>query len=333
MSIGFFLDEDSAVVWRGPMLHKALTQFLEDVAWGQLDYLLVDLPPGTGDVSMTLSQLLPQARLPDRRRTPHRRPRRSPAAPPRWPGRSTSRSWGWSSTCPASPPRRGALPDLRRGRRRPLADELEVPLLGKVPLRWRCASRPTRGPRWSSPTPTTRPPRRSARPRAALWHVADRAARDAGAGPRGGASAGRHVVADGLAAAPPRGAAWPARRRGRNGRRSRSAARPSAWAPRAPRRPRRRCGRSRPRAAGPVRPPPAPSHASRTSGSPAARPPRAPSPRGTGVCSRAMLSVIAHSRSRSIEASVRATPGRLPSARAVGNAVRELTAGRAYLPA
>ncbi|HZO35350.1 MAG TPA: Mrp/NBP35 family ATP-binding protein, partial [Solirubrobacteraceae bacterium] len=61
MSIGFFVEEDAAVVWRGPMLHKALTQFLEDVAWGELDVLLVDLPPGTGDVSMTLAQLLPAA--------------------------------------------------------------------------------------------------------------------------------------------------------------------------------------------------------------------------------------------------------------------------------
>ncbi|MEP6954993.1 MAG: Mrp/NBP35 family ATP-binding protein [Solirubrobacteraceae bacterium] len=63
MSIGFFVEEDAAVVWRGPMLHKALTQFLEDVDWGELDFLLVDLPPGTGDVSMTLAQLLPQARF------------------------------------------------------------------------------------------------------------------------------------------------------------------------------------------------------------------------------------------------------------------------------
>ncbi|MHB1538219.1 MAG: Mrp/NBP35 family ATP-binding protein [Solirubrobacteraceae bacterium] len=63
MSIGFFVEEDAAVVWRGPMLHKALTQFLQDVAWGALDYLLIDLPPGTGDVSMTLAQLLPQARF------------------------------------------------------------------------------------------------------------------------------------------------------------------------------------------------------------------------------------------------------------------------------
>src|SRR5438093_6088839 len=64
LSIGFFMgSEDAAVVWRGPMLHKALTQFLEDVDWGQLDYLLIELPPGTGDVSMTLAQLLPQARF------------------------------------------------------------------------------------------------------------------------------------------------------------------------------------------------------------------------------------------------------------------------------
>jgi ATP-binding protein involved in chromosome partitioning len=63
MSIGFFLEEDAAVVWRGPMLHKAIQQFLEDVDWGELDYLLLDLPPGTGDVSMTLAQLLPQAKV------------------------------------------------------------------------------------------------------------------------------------------------------------------------------------------------------------------------------------------------------------------------------
>jgi ATP-binding protein involved in chromosome partitioning len=63
MSIGFFVEEDAAVVWRGPMLHKALTQFLQDVDWGVLDFLLIDLPPGTGDVSMTLAQLLPQAKF------------------------------------------------------------------------------------------------------------------------------------------------------------------------------------------------------------------------------------------------------------------------------
>jgi ATP-binding protein involved in chromosome partitioning len=63
MSIGFFIEQDAAVVWRGPMLHKALQQFLEDVDWGRLDYLLIDLPPGTGDVSMTLAQLLPDAKF------------------------------------------------------------------------------------------------------------------------------------------------------------------------------------------------------------------------------------------------------------------------------
>lgn len=63
VSIGFFIDQDAAVVWRGPMLHKALRQFLEDVAWGELDYLLIDLPPGTGDVSMTLSTLLPDSKF------------------------------------------------------------------------------------------------------------------------------------------------------------------------------------------------------------------------------------------------------------------------------
>ena len=63
MSIGYFVEGNSAVVWRGPMLHKALQQFLEDVAWGELDYLLLDLPPGTGDIAMTLAQLLPQAKI------------------------------------------------------------------------------------------------------------------------------------------------------------------------------------------------------------------------------------------------------------------------------
>lgn len=57
MSIGFLLeDEKSAVVWRGPMLHGALMQFLKDVAWGSLDYLLLDMPPGTGDIALTLAQ-------------------------------------------------------------------------------------------------------------------------------------------------------------------------------------------------------------------------------------------------------------------------------------
>jgi ATP-binding protein involved in chromosome partitioning len=61
MSIGFFLDDNQPVMWRGPMLHRALEQFLQDVHWGELDVLLVDMPPGTGDVSISLGQLLPRA--------------------------------------------------------------------------------------------------------------------------------------------------------------------------------------------------------------------------------------------------------------------------------
>jgi ATP-binding protein involved in chromosome partitioning len=61
MSIGFFLDGNEPVMWRGPMLHRALEQFLQDVHWGDLDVLVVDMPPGTGDVSISLGQLLPRA--------------------------------------------------------------------------------------------------------------------------------------------------------------------------------------------------------------------------------------------------------------------------------
>jgi ATP-binding protein involved in chromosome partitioning len=61
MSIGFFLDDNSPVMWRGPMLHRALEQFLSDVHWGELDTLVVDMPPGTGDVAISLGQLLPRA--------------------------------------------------------------------------------------------------------------------------------------------------------------------------------------------------------------------------------------------------------------------------------
>lgn len=63
MSIGFFLDDNAPVMWRGPMLHRALEQFLSDVHWGELDWLVVDMPPGTGDVSLSLGQLLPRAEV------------------------------------------------------------------------------------------------------------------------------------------------------------------------------------------------------------------------------------------------------------------------------
>jgi ATP-binding protein involved in chromosome partitioning len=63
ISMGFFAREDQAVIWRGPMLHKALEQFLTDVYWGDVDYLVVDMPPGTGDVSLSIAQFLPRAEV------------------------------------------------------------------------------------------------------------------------------------------------------------------------------------------------------------------------------------------------------------------------------
>ena len=63
ISTGFFAEEDQPVIWRGPMLHKALHQFLADVFWDDPDYLIVDLPPGTGDISISLSQYLPRAEV------------------------------------------------------------------------------------------------------------------------------------------------------------------------------------------------------------------------------------------------------------------------------
>lgn len=61
MSLGFFVEDDQPIAWRGPMLHKALEQFLHDVEWGVLDYLLVDLPPGTGDVALSMADFVPQS--------------------------------------------------------------------------------------------------------------------------------------------------------------------------------------------------------------------------------------------------------------------------------
>jgi ATP-binding protein involved in chromosome partitioning len=134
MSIGFFMEEDAAVVWRGPMLHKALTQFLEDVDWGELDYLLVDLPPGTGDVSMTLAQLLPQAKFlivttpqPVAQRVARRSAEMAHKVRLEIAGIVENMS-GF------------VTPDGERyaifgeGGGQLLADELDVPLLGKVPL-------------------------------------------------------------------------------------------------------------------------------------------------------------------------------------------------------
>ena len=63
MSMGFFIEEDAPVIWRGPLLHKAINQFLADVLWDKSDFLLLDLPPGTGDVTLTIAQSLPKAEI------------------------------------------------------------------------------------------------------------------------------------------------------------------------------------------------------------------------------------------------------------------------------
>jgi ATP-binding protein involved in chromosome partitioning len=134
MSIGFFVAEDAAVVWRGPMLHKALSQFLQDVEWGELDHLLIDLPPGTGDVSMTLAQLLPQARFvivttpqPTAQRVARRAAEMAHKVALEIAGVIENMS---TFTTPSG--ERYAI--FGEGGGQELADELDVPLLGKVPL-------------------------------------------------------------------------------------------------------------------------------------------------------------------------------------------------------
>jgi ATP-binding protein involved in chromosome partitioning len=134
MSIGFFVKEDEAVVWRGPMLHKALTQFLEDVAWGELDYLLIDLPPGTGDVSMTLAQLLPQAKfviVTTPQDTAQKVARRSAEMADKVKLEIAGVIENMSGFTTPSGERFAIFGEGGGGR---LAEELEVPLLGTVPL-------------------------------------------------------------------------------------------------------------------------------------------------------------------------------------------------------
>jgi len=135
ISIEFFLNEqDQAITWRGPMLHKAIRQFLEDVDWGELDYLLIDLPPGTGDVSMTLAQLLPQARFvivttpqPAAQKVAKR-------------AAETALRFDLEIAGVIENMSGFTTPDGERftifgeGGGQQLADELDVPLLGKVPL-------------------------------------------------------------------------------------------------------------------------------------------------------------------------------------------------------
>ena len=134
ISIGFFVEENAAVVWRGPMLHKAIQQFLEDVEWGELDYLLLDLPPGTGDVSMTLSQLLPQAKVLVVT-TPQPAAQSVAARAAEMAGKVDLEVIGVIENMSGfTGPDGERVTIFGEGGGQVLADELDVPLLGKVPL-------------------------------------------------------------------------------------------------------------------------------------------------------------------------------------------------------
>ncbi|MDX6653175.1 MAG: ATP-binding protein involved in chromosome partitioning [Solirubrobacterales bacterium] len=134
MSIGYFVEENAAVVWRGPMLHKAIQQFLEDVDWGELDYLLLDLPPGTGDVSMTLAQLLPQAKI-LLVTTPQPAAQTVAARAAEMAAKVDLELLGVVENMSGfTAPDGSRVQIFGEGGGQLLADELEVPLLGKVPL-------------------------------------------------------------------------------------------------------------------------------------------------------------------------------------------------------
>ena len=134
ISMGFFAEEDQAVIWRGPMLHKAVEQFLTDVYWDEPDYLLVDLPPGTGDISISLAQFLPRAEVyvvttpqPAAQRVAQRAA--SMAKKVNLPLRGIIENMSWFT---GDDGKRYEL--LGEGGGQRLAEDTGVPLLGKVPL-------------------------------------------------------------------------------------------------------------------------------------------------------------------------------------------------------
>jgi len=135
ISIEFFLNEqDQAITWRGPMLHKAIRQFLEDVEWGALDYLLIDLPPGTGDVAMTLAQLLPQAKfviVTTPQPAAQHVAKRAAETALRFDLEITGVVENMSGF---TTPTGERFTIFGEGGGQLLADELDVPLLGKIPL-------------------------------------------------------------------------------------------------------------------------------------------------------------------------------------------------------
>jgi ATP-binding protein involved in chromosome partitioning len=135
MSIGFFLDDNSPLMWRGPMLHRALEQFLSDVHWGELDTLVVDMPPGTGDVAISLGQLLPRAEVlvvttpqPAAQQVAVRAAAMAEKTGMRISGVVENMSWLVGPT-----PGEG-LEVFGSGGGQALADEVGAPLLARVPL-------------------------------------------------------------------------------------------------------------------------------------------------------------------------------------------------------
>ena len=135
MSIGFLTEDDSPVIWRGPMLHKALTSFVTDVFWDRPDYLLVDLPPGTGDVAISIAQLLPSASMlvvTTPQITAQRVARRAAAMAERVNleviGVVENMSWF------VAPDTGNRYEVFAGGGGALLADELGVPLVGEIPL-------------------------------------------------------------------------------------------------------------------------------------------------------------------------------------------------------
>jgi ATP-binding protein involved in chromosome partitioning len=134
ISMGFFAREDQPVVWRGPMLHKALEQFLTDVHWGEPDFLIVDMPPGTGDIALSMAQFLPRAEVvvvttpqPAAQKVAQRAAYMARKVNLGVVGVIENMSW---FTCEHGD--RYAL--FGDGGGQELADDLEVPLLGQIPL-------------------------------------------------------------------------------------------------------------------------------------------------------------------------------------------------------
>jgi ATP-binding protein involved in chromosome partitioning len=134
ISMGFFIDEDQAVIWRGPMLHKALEQFLTDVYWDEPDFLVVDMPPGTGDVSLSMAQYLPRTEIyvvTTPQAAAQRVAQRTAAMAKKLnlPVRGVIENMSWFTGDD------GKRYDLfGSGGGQLLADDIEAPLLGQIPL-------------------------------------------------------------------------------------------------------------------------------------------------------------------------------------------------------